>query len=113
MKAVSALQKKAEHPRQRKNNITKTLLMLPINDHTEKIACATSLLSVLGKETRTASALENKAERARQTRKANKSQPLAASTYYHPLSPLPTGLTILLLLTWAVLRILWKYDSID
>jgi hypothetical protein len=31
MKAVSALQKKAAHPRQRKNNITKRLLMFTLN----------------------------------------------------------------------------------
>jgi hypothetical protein len=35
MKAVSALQKKAAHPRQRKNNITKRLLMFTLNTHPE------------------------------------------------------------------------------
>jgi len=35
------------------------------------------------------SALEKKAERAKQTRKANKSQLSAASNYYDPLNPLP------------------------
>jgi len=43
----------------------------------------------LGKAIKADSALEKKAERAKQTRKANKSQPLVASTYYHPLNPLP------------------------
>jgi hypothetical protein len=35
MKAVSALQKKAAHPRQRKNNITNRLLMFILNAHPE------------------------------------------------------------------------------
>jgi hypothetical protein len=35
MKAVSALQKKAAHPRQIKNNITKRLLMFTLNAHLE------------------------------------------------------------------------------
>jgi hypothetical protein len=33
MKAVSALQKKAEHPRERRNNIAKRLLVLTVNVH--------------------------------------------------------------------------------
>lgn len=43
----------------------------------------------LGREMKADSALEKKAERAKQTRKANKSQLSAASKYYHPLNPLP------------------------
>jgi hypothetical protein len=35
MKAVSALQKKAAHPRQMKNNITKRPLMFTLNTHPE------------------------------------------------------------------------------
>jgi hypothetical protein len=35
MKAVSALQKKAAHPRHMKNNITKRLLMFTLNAHPE------------------------------------------------------------------------------
>jgi hypothetical protein len=66
------------------------LLMLTLNAHPEKkMACATSLVSVLGEETRALSALGKKPERARQTRTVNTDQPLAASTYYHLLSPLP------------------------
>jgi hypothetical protein len=42
-----------------------------------------------GKEIKAASALEKKAERARQTRKADESQLSVAFTYYHPLNPLP------------------------
>jgi hypothetical protein len=36
MKAVSALQKKAEHPRQRKNNTAKRLLVYTVNVHPEQ-----------------------------------------------------------------------------
>jgi len=47
------------------------------------------------------SALEKKAERARQTRKANKSQLLAASTYYHPLDPLPNPIDHLAIINFG------------
>jgi len=47
------------------------------------------LMRSLGREMKADSALEKKPERAKQTRKANKSQLSAASKYYHPLNPLP------------------------
>jgi hypothetical protein len=47
------------------------------------------------------SALEKKAERAKQTRKANKSQLSAASTYYHPLSPLPNRIDHLAIINFS------------
>ena len=65
------------------------LLMLTINAHSEWTTRAGSLLPSLDKEIEVPSALEKKAERARQTRKANKSQLSVASTYYHPLDLLP------------------------
>jgi hypothetical protein len=46
---------------------------------------AINLLSTLDKEIKAASALEKKAEGARQTGKADKSRLLATSTYYRPL----------------------------
>jgi len=47
------------------------------------------------------SALEKKAERATQTRKANKSQLSVASTYYHPLSPLPNRIDHLAIINFG------------
>jgi hypothetical protein len=48
MKAVSALQKKAAHPRQKKNNITKRLLTLTLNIHHDIDGRVPSLLPALG-----------------------------------------------------------------
>jgi len=45
------------------------------------------LMRSLGREIKADSALEKKAESAKQTRKANKSQLSASSIYHHPLNP--------------------------
>jgi hypothetical protein len=56
---------------------------------------------VLGKEIEAAPALEKKAERARQTRKADKSQLSVAFTYYHPLDPLPNPIDHLAIINFG------------
>ena len=63
--------------------------MFTLNTHPEQMICVTRLLPALGKEKKADSASEKKAERATQTGKASISQLSVASTYYHPLSPLP------------------------
>jgi hypothetical protein len=59
------------------------------------------LLLALDREITTASVLEKKAERAKQTRKANKSPLLGASTYYHPLDPLPNRIDHLAIINFG------------
>jgi hypothetical protein len=55
----------------------------------------------LGRAIKADSALEKKAERAKQTRKANISQLSAASTYYHPLNPLPNQIDHLVIIDFS------------
>jgi len=55
----------------------------------------------LDREIEAASALEEKAERARQTRKADMSQLSAASNYYHPLNPLPNQIDHLVIINFG------------
>jgi hypothetical protein len=50
----------------------------------------------LGREIKAASALEKKADRAKQARKATRSQLSASSTYHHPQNPPLNKLTIFL-----------------
>jgi hypothetical protein len=59
------------------------------------------LIRSLGSEMKAASALEKKAERARKTKKANKSQLSAASKYYHPLNPLPNQIDHLVIINFG------------
>jgi hypothetical protein len=59
------------------------------------------VLPALGKEIKAAPALGKKAEGARQTRKADKSQLSVAFTYYHPLDPLPNPIDHLAIISFG------------
>jgi hypothetical protein len=89
MKAVSALQKKAAHPRQTKNNIAKRPVFT-VNVHPQQTAYAMALLSIPdpGKRIDSASASKSKGGKARLAGKADNSPPRVASNYYNPLEPL-------------------------
>jgi hypothetical protein len=77
------------------------------------MTCATRLLPDLGEEIKDDSALEKKAERAKQTGKSNKSPLLAASNYYHPLSPLPNEIDHLVTIDSGCNPNYVNYDSIS
>ncbi|MGB6874386.1 MAG: hypothetical protein WBE46_09740 [Dehalococcoidia bacterium] len=71
------------------------------------------MLPALGKEIKADSAPEKKAEGATRTGKANKSPLLAASTYYHPLSPLPNEIDHLAIINFGCNLLYVSYDSIS
>jgi hypothetical protein len=70
-------------------------------------------MAAFGKEIKTKSALEKKAEKAKQPVKANKSQLSASSTYYHPLSPLPNQINVLSIINFGCNLPYVIYDSIS
>jgi len=58
-------------------------------------------------------ASEKKARRAKQTGKANESQLSAASTYYHPLNPLPNEINHLATINFGCNIFYVSYDTIS
>jgi hypothetical protein len=71
------------------------------------------LLPALGEDIKAKSASEKKAERTKKTGKANKSPLLAASTYYHPLGPLPHQIDHLATINFGFKLLYISYDSIN